>query len=71
MIVSKNLILTTGREKASSDIHAVVSTFGVVVSSEMAPGFHIIIYTTTSDDYLLSDSAYYPVQVHKFLIINL
>ena len=28
----------------------------------MAPGFHIIIYTTTNDDYLLSDSAYFPVQ---------
>ncbi len=61
MIVSKNLILKSGREYAS-DIHAVVTTFSVVVSSEMAPGFHIIIYTATPDDYLLSDSAYFPVQ---------
>ena len=34
---SKNLILNSGREYAS-DIHAVVTTFSVVVSSEMAPG---------------------------------
>ena len=61
IILSKNIILKTGREYAS-DIHAVVTTFSVVVSSEMAPGFHIIIYTRTSDDYMLSDSAYFPVQ---------
>ena len=62
MIVSKNLILKTGREYAS-EIHPVVTTFSAVVSSEMAPGFHIIIYTATNDDYLLTDSAYFPVQV--------
>ncbi|TRY74425.1 hypothetical protein TCAL_00656 [Tigriopus californicus] len=61
IIVSKNIILKNGREYAN-DIHAVVTTFSVVVSSEMAPGFHIIIYSVTADDYLLSDSAYYPVQ---------
>ena len=61
MIVSKNLILKSGREYAS-EIHPVVTTFSAVVSSEMAPGFHIIIYTATSDDYLLTDSAYFPVQ---------
>ena len=61
MIVSKNLILKTGREYAS-EIHPVVTTFSAVVSSEMAPGFHIIIYTATNDDYLLTDSAYFPVQ---------
>ena len=61
VIVSKNLILKSGREYAS-EVHAVVTTFSVVVSSEMAPGFHIIIYSVTADDYLLSDSAYFPVQ---------
>ncbi len=61
MVVSKNIVLKTGRELAS-DIHPVTTTFSVVVSSEMAPGFHIIIYTATPDDYLLSDSAYFPVQ---------
>ena len=61
LLCSKNIILNSGREYAS-DIHAVVTTFSVVVSSEMAPGFHIIIYTATNDDYLLSDSAYFPVQ---------
>ena len=34
----------------------------MVVNSEMAPGFHILIYTATKDDFLLSDSAYFPVQ---------
>ena len=61
IILSKNLILKSGREYAS-EIHPVVTTFSVVVSSEMAPGFHIIIETVTPDDYLLSDSAYFPVQ---------
>ena len=59
--MSKNLILKSGREYAN-DVHPVVTTFSVVVSSEMAPGFHIIIHTDTPDDYLLSDSAYFPVQ---------
>ena len=44
------------------NVFLVVTTFSVVVSSEMAPGFHIIIETVTPDDYLLSDSAYFPVQ---------
>ena len=62
IIVSKNLILNSGREYGS-DIHPIVNTFSVVVSSEMAPGFHMIVYTVTRpDDYLLSDSAYFPVQ---------
>ena len=62
IIISKNLIINSGREYGS-DIHAIVNTFSVVVSSEMAPGFHIIVYTVKKpDDYLLSDSAYFPVQ---------
>ena len=42
IILSKNIILKTGREYVN-DIHAVTTTFSVVVSSEMAPGFHIMI----------------------------
>ena len=62
LIVSKNLILNSGREYGS-DIHAVTNTFSVVVSSEMAPGFHIIVHTVTKpDDFMLSNSAYFPVQ---------
>ena len=62
IIVSKNLIINSGREYGS-DIHPIVNTFSIVVSSEMAPGFHIMVYTVTKpDDYLLSDSAYFPVQ---------
>ena len=37
--------------------------FSVVVSSEMAPGFHILVYGVTADDYVVTDSAYFPVQV--------
>ena len=62
LIVSKNLILNSGREYGS-DIHAVTNTFSLVVSSEMAPGFHIIVHTVTKpDDFMLSNSAYFPVQ---------
>ena len=62
IIVSKNLIVNSGREYGS-DIHPIVNTFSVVVNSEMAPGFHIMVYTVTAiDDFLLSDSAYFPVQ---------
>ena len=62
LIVSKNLILNSGREYGS-DIHPVTNTFSIVVSSEMAPGFHIIVHTVTRpDDYMLSKSAYFPVQ---------
>ena len=60
VIVAKNLILNSGREIAS-DIFSNTITFSVVCSSDMAPGFHIIVYTKTHDDFLLSDSAFYPV----------
>jgi len=62
IIMSKNIILNSGREYGS-EIHPIVNTFSIVVSSEMAPGFHIIVYAITRpDDYLLSDSAYFPVK---------
>ena len=60
IIMAKNLILNSGREYAP-DIFSNMITFSLVVSSDMAPGFHIIVYTKTSDDFLLSDAAFYPV----------
>ena len=60
IIVAKNLILNSGREFAP-DIFSNLITFNLVVSSDMAPGFHIIVYTKTTDDFLLSDAAFYPV----------
>ena len=60
IIVAKNLILNSGREIAP-DIFSNTITFSLVVSSDMAPGFHIIVYTKTNEDFLLSDSAFYPV----------
>ena len=62
MILSKNIILNSGKE-FGSEIHPTVTTFSLVVSSEMAPGFHIMVYAITKpDDYLLADSGYFPVQ---------
>ena len=62
IIISKNLIINSGREYGG-DLIKMTNTFSVVVSSEMAPGFHIMVYAVTRpDDYLLSDSAYFPVQ---------
>ena len=62
MIISKNLILNSGREYGG-ETEKLTSTFSVVVSSEMAPGFHIVVYGVTKpDDYLVTDSAYFPVQ---------
>ena len=60
MIVAKNLIISSGRERAS-DIFSYTSVFSLVVNSDMAPGFHIIVYTKTHDDFLLTDAAFFPV----------
>ena len=38
----------------------------------MAPGFHIIVHSATDDDYLLSDSMYFPVQaINRFAFVLL
>ena len=60
IILAKNIILLSGREYAP-DIFSNMITFSLVVSSDMAPGFHIVVYTKTSDDFLISDAAFYPV----------
>ena len=37
-------------------------TFRVVVSTEMAPCFHILVYTITANDYIVvADSAFFPL----------
>ena len=60
IIVAKNLIINSGRERAS-DIFSQTTVFSLVVNSDMAPGFHMIVYTKTHEDFLLSDAAFYPV----------
>ena len=60
IIVAKNLIINTGRERAS-DIFSHTTVFSLVVNSDMAPGFHMIVYTKTHEDFLLTDAAFYPV----------
>ena len=62
VLLSKNIILNTGRISVSGSGQT-MTTFSLVVSSEMAPGFHIMVYTVTELDFqLLTDSVYYPVQ---------
>ncbi|XP_023346771.1 uncharacterized protein LOC111715653 [Eurytemora carolleeae] len=46
IIISKNIILTRGRE-FSGRIFSYTYTFSVVVNTEMAPGFHILVYFKT------------------------
>ena len=60
IIVAKNLIINSGRERAS-DIFSHTTVFSLVVNSDMAPGFHMIVYTKTHEDFLLTDAAFYPV----------
>ena len=60
IIVAKNLIINSGRERAS-DIFSQTAVFSLVVNSDMAPGFHMIVYTKTHEDFLLTDAAFYPV----------
>ena len=43
IIMSKDIIWNTGRE-FGENIHPELKTFSVVVSSEMTPGFHIIVF---------------------------
>ena len=42
--MSKDIILHSGREYGEN-IHAEIKTFSLVTSPEMAPGFHILVYT--------------------------
>ena len=60
LIVAKNLIINSGRERAP-DIFSHTTVFSLVVNSDMAPGFHMIVYTKTHEDFLLTDAAFYPV----------
>ena len=46
LILAKNVIVNTGREVAG-DIFTQTFTFSIVVNAEMAPGFHILVYTKT------------------------
>ena len=62
ILISKNIILNTGRIKFLES-EATVTTFSLVVSPEMAPGFHIMVYTISQpDSQLLTDITYSPVQ---------
>ena len=60
-IVSKDIIWNSGRE-LGNNIHPEIKTFSVVVSTEMSPGFHIIVYTRVpKSDQIIADSAYVPI----------
>ncbi|TRY72565.1 hypothetical protein TCAL_06513 [Tigriopus californicus] len=64
MIISKGLILESGRE-IGENIHPEISTFSAVVSSDMSPGFHVIVYVATKDNEVVTDSAFIPVEAIK------
>ena len=60
MIVSKDIIWNNGRE-LGNNVHPEIKTFSVVVSPEMSPGFHIIVYTKVPVprcNQIIADSSY-------------
>ena len=60
MIVSKDIIWNNGRE-LGNNVHPEVKTFSVVVSPEMSPGFHVIVYTKVpipKCNQIIADSSY-------------
>ena len=44
LVVSKDIIWNSGREYGDN-IHPEVKTFSLVVSSELAPGFHVVVHS--------------------------
>jgi hypothetical protein len=64
--MSKDIIWNTGRE-FGENIHPELKTFSVVVSSEMTPGFHIIVYaavgTGNTKEIVAGSSNNKPIQV--------
>ena len=48
MILSKSLVVASGREWVAGQSFSTSHTFSLVTSSHMAPGFHILVYTVTS-----------------------
>ena len=60
LIVSKDIIWNNGRE-LGNNVHPEVKTFSVVVSPEMSPGFHVIVYTKIpipKCNKIIADSSY-------------
>ena len=45
VVLSKNIVIRSGREYGDN-IHPEVKTFSLVTSPDMAPGFHIVVYTS-------------------------
>ncbi|XP_063601843.1 CD109 antigen-like [Penaeus indicus] len=74
LIMAKEMILYAAKEVLERTSRASVKTVSVPVSSEMAPAFKIIVYTTTPNHDIISDSLTMPVDGisrHKVkLVIN-
>ena len=49
IVISKNNIIQAGREYGDN-IHPEVKTFSLVASPDMAPGFHVLVYTSLPID---------------------
>ena len=58
LILSKDIIWNSGRE-FGNNIHPETKTFSVVVSPEMSPGFHVIVYARVlKSNQVIADSSY-------------
>ena len=60
IIVSKDIIWNSGRE-IGNNVHPEVKTFSVVVSPEMSPGFHVMVYSRVPSpncNEVIADSSY-------------
>lgn len=67
IIISKGIILTTGREQVSSSLH----TFAVPVSAEMAPSSTILIYDIANGNEVITDALKFHVDgtsLHNFTV---
>lgn len=69
-IMSKEMILLTGKEVLDHSTQANIKTMSVPVSSEMAPSFTMVVYHFAKNDEIISDAITIPVDnisQHKVL----
>ncbi|XP_050713228.1 CD109 antigen-like isoform X2 [Eriocheir sinensis] len=74
LVMSKEMILFTGKEVLDHSTHASIKTMSVPVSSEMAPAFTMLVYHFAQNAEVISDSIIIPVdnisQQRAKLVIN-
>ncbi|CAG7731091.1 unnamed protein product [Allacma fusca] len=70
VVMGKGLILQSGTEHLA-DKWSLPKSFSVVVSSEMSPGFRVLVYHITANDEIVSDSVFIPVDIISRHTMNL